>query len=129
MNKFQAANSTLTFAVIAACGGGMSKWISDNPTVDVMELFRSHTAILLLWMFIILLKVKFWIDDNRYFGEDAQEKLGIRIFAFALAAFSMIFSSLAGLQIEMPNRSAELEIIGILISTAWIAVHLIEIKI
>ena len=130
MNRYQSANSTLSFAVLAASVAGMSKWISDNPSAeDPLRLFYGHLSTLALWIFIIALKIKIWIDDHHHFGEAVQEKLPIRIFGFVLAVFSMIFFGLAGYQISAPRDSAELLFVAILISTAWIAVHLVEITV
>lgn len=128
MNRYQGANSALSFIVLAASAAGLSKWITNNsPAGAPVHLFFDHLPLVGLWAFIVSLKIKMWIDDHRHFGEAVQEKLPIRIFGFLLGAFSMIFFALAGYQISDPTSSAELLVIGILISIAWLAVHLIEI--
>jgi hypothetical protein len=128
MNLYQGANSTLSFAVVGACVAGLNNWLSDTSNVgDPIVLFRDHVPLLGLWGFIIALKIKFWLDDHHHFGEAVQEKLPIRIVGFILAVFSMIFLGLAGYQIRNPIYSAELIVVSILISTAWVIVHLFEI--
>ena len=107
MNRYQSANSTLSFAVLAACVVGVNKWVSDNPRVDPVKLFLGHPQIVCLFAFIILLKVKIWNDDHHHFGEAVTETISIRIFGFVLAILSMAFFALAGYQISNPQSLSE----------------------
>lgn len=127
MNRWQGANSALTFAVIGACVTGLSRYIQGQTATDPISLLVANWSLFSLWLFIVLLKIKFWLDDHSHFGEPAQDKKNLRIVGFVLAALSMVAFSIAGLLIATPDSAAQWLIVAILISTAWIAVHLMEL--
>lgn len=84
-------------------------------------------SLLILSAFIVLFTLKSSLDDHKYFGEVFQDKLTSRYIGLILAFFSWIFFTIGTYFIYFPIRSAESLGISLLISTAWIAVHLYEI--
>lgn len=129
MNLYQAANLGLSATVIAGVVGGLTGLFGAHAADgDAIHIVAANGVTLGLLLFILLLRLKMTLDDHKHFGEAVQLKLGIRIVGFVLAVLTALFLAVAAYQIAEPVNSAELAIIAILISTAWIAVHLIEIS-
>src|SRR5580704_5982529 len=128
MNFFQSANLALSAAVIAGIIGGLTGFFNAHSVDgDSIHIMTKNGVALGLLMFILLLRLKMTLDDHKHFGEQVQLQLGIRIFGFVLAVLTVLFLAVAAYQIVNPVNSAELVFVAILVSTAWIAVHLLEI--
>jgi hypothetical protein len=69
------------------------------------------------------------LDDHKHFAEPQQDKSASRYVGFLLAVVSWVFWGLAAYLVSSTVRSSELMAVSILVSTLWIAVHLIEILI
>lgn len=126
MNIFQAANGAATFLILSAFVAGMAKYL-DTIKGDLLEHFLQHTAIIYLGLFVIVFRIKTLLDDHRHFGEIYQDKTGFRYVGFVLAVISWLFWGLAAYLLSSTVRASELMATSILISTLWIAVHVIEI--
>jgi hypothetical protein len=128
MNMFQRINITASLAVVGALGVGLYAGISKlEADKSLFQAAAEYKHALLLSLFIILFKMKTMFDDHQHFGEEHQKKGGFRHIGFLLAMFSWLFWVFGAYAVLTPFRASELMIISIAISTAWIAVHIIEI--
>jgi hypothetical protein len=127
MNLFQGINSAAMFLILGAVVTGLAKRlldVQDSPTWYLLE----HREIAYLAIFIIVFRIKTSLDDHKHFGEMHRDQNVFRYIGFVLAILSWIFWALAGYIVASSTiRASELLAIGILISTSWVAVHLIEI--
>lgn len=128
MNIFQAANGAATFLIMSAIVAGMAKHL-DTVEGGMLEHFRQNLVIVYLGLFIVVFRIKTQLDDHRHFGESYQDKSRLRYVGFILAILSWLFWGMAAYLLSSTIRSAELMATSILISTMWIAVHVIEILI
>jgi len=126
MNIFQRINLTASFLVLGALIGAFSKAIL-NINGPIFSHLMQRLDILLLAGFVFVFKVKTMFDDHQHLGESQQEKGGFRHAGFLLALVSWVFWALAAYLIFSPEKAAELMLVSISVSTAWIAVHLIEV--
>lgn len=126
MNLFQAANGAATFLILSALVAGMAKHL-DTVQGDLLEHFKQNIAIIYLGLFIVVFRIKTLLDDHRHFGESHQDQSAFRYVGFVLAILSWIFWGLAAYLLASPIRAGELMATSILISTLWVAVHVIEI--
>ena len=126
MNIFQAANGAATFLILSAIVAGLAKRL-DAVQDDPLTYIISNLAIVYLGLFIIVFRIKTLLDDHRHFGESHQDKSGFRYVGFILAIISWLFGGLAAYLLPTTVRSSELMATSLLVSTLWIAVHVIEI--
>jgi hypothetical protein len=126
VNMFQSANGAATFLILSAIVGGLAKRF-DGMEDDPFTYLYSHLAIIYLGLFLVVFRVKMFLDDHRHFGEQFQDKVKYRYVGFVLAVLSWLFWGLAAYLLTNPLRSSELMAAAILISTLWVGVHLIEI--
>ena len=128
MNLFQRVNITASLAVLGAVGVAYADAIAKmKADQSLLAASREQLTPLLLTLFVLLFKVKTMLDDHQHFGEERQQRGGYRHLGFVLALFSWLFWILAAYFLFVPVRASELMIISIAISTAWIAVHIIEL--
>jgi hypothetical protein len=128
VNIFQSINVTTSLAALGACGIAVNRVISDlKPEDSLAAAALKNLVPILLGVFIILFRIKTMFDDHQHFSEERQKKGGLRHVGFILALFSWLFWVIAAYLVFAPARAAELMVISITISTAWIAVHLIEL--
>lgn len=128
MNLFQRINITASLAVLGAAGVAYYTAIASAPSdQSLSRLAQEQTIPLLLTGFVLLFKVKTMLDDHQHFGEERQKQGGWRHVGFLFAIVSWFFWILAAYFLFTPSRSAELMIASVAISTAWIAVHIIEL--
>jgi len=80
-----------------------------------------------LLTFLVVFRIKTWFDDHRHFGEPDQDASWLRYAGFILAIFSWIFWGLAAYLIWSTVVSSEMMLTSVVVSTAWIAVHVLEI--
>ena len=128
MNLFQAANGAATFLILSAIVAGLAKHfdsVPGSPTDDLL----AHPEVLYLAIFMIVFRIKTLLDDHKHFAEPQQDKSAARYVGFLLAVVSWVFWGLAAYLLPSTVRSSELMAVSILVSTLWIAVHLIEILI
>ncbi len=126
MNIFQAINGAATFLILSAVVAGMAKHI-DTVQGDLLAHFIQNSAIVYLGLFLVVFRVKTLLDDHRHFGEIYQDKSAFRYVGFVLAILSWLFWGLAAYLLASTVRASELMATSILISTLWVAVHVIEI--
>jgi hypothetical protein len=126
VNLFQAANGSATFLILSAVVAGLAKHFGDTQE-DPLDYFRGRLDVICLGLFIIVFRIKATFDDHKHFGEVHQDQTVFRYIGFVLAILSWVFWALAGYLLPSPARSSELMATSILISTSWIAVHLLEI--
>jgi len=126
MNLFQAANGAATFLILSAVVAGLAKLFADvqgSPTSYLID----HPQIMYLGVFVVVFRIKTMLDDHKHFAEREQDKNVFRYIGFVLAILSWVFWALAAYLLPATVRSSELMATSILISTLWIAVHLVEI--
>ena len=126
MNFFQGINAAATFLILSAIVAGLARRLFDlqeSPTSYLLD----HLEIVYLELFIILLRIKTSLDDHKHFAEMQRDQNVFRYVGFVLAILSWVFWALAGYLVPFTVRASELLAIGILISTSWVVVHLIEI--
>lgn len=128
MNLFQAANGAATFLIFSALVAGMARHF-EAAKAEPFEEIAAHREMLLLGLFIVVFRIKTLIDDHRHFAEVVQDKLMARYIGFILAAGSWIFWGFAAYLLPYTIRSAKMMGTSLLISTAWIVVHVYEIMI
>ena len=128
MNLFQAANGAATFLILSALVAGLAKRF-DTVIGSPVDYLLAHTEILYLGLFIVVFRIKTLLDDHRHFAELRQDKSVFRYIGFVLAIISWIFWALAAYLLTSSLRASELMAVSLLISTLWIAVHVIEILI
>jgi hypothetical protein len=126
MNFYQSANLGLLAAVVAGVVAGLVA-LFNASSGDAIQIIAEHRVPLGLLLFILMLRIKMAVDDHYHFGEEVQMKSGIRIAGFVLAVLTALSLAVAASQIIKPVNSAELTFVGILIATAWIGIHLLEI--
>lgn len=126
MNIFQAANGAATFLILGALVPGIARHLEtiDGSPVDYL---LANRPIVLLGLFIVLFRIKTLLDDHKHFGEAYQDTNVFRYAGFMLAILSWIFWGLAAYLLPSTIRSSELMAVSILLSTSWVAVHVIEI--
>ena len=126
MNLFQGTNLSATAFVLGAVAtgvvSGLSKWDGS-----VFEYLTHDHAVWLLALLIVLFRIKTTFDDHHHFAEPHQQIPKFRYPGFILAILSWLFLGLAGYFVYQPTKSAELFAIALLISLAWLVVHLLEI--
>src|ERR1039457_4077766 len=125
-NLFQVANGAATFLILSAIVAGLAKVLFDvqeSPTRYLLD----HREIIYLALFLIVFRVKTAFDDHKHFAEVQQDQNTFRYIGFVLAILSWVFWALAGYLVSATTRASELMATSIMISTSWIAVHLIEI--
>lgn len=128
MNLFQRVNIAASLAVVAAAGVAYATAIAGSTQNQSLVTFLTGQAHpILLTVFVLLFKIKTMLDDHQHFGEPRQQRGGYRHVGFLFAIFSWFFWILAAYFLFAPLRAAELMIFSIAISTAWIAVHIIEL--
>jgi len=126
VNFFQGINAAATFLILSAIVAGLARRLFDlqeSPTWYLLD----HLEIVYLALFIILLRIKTSLDDHKHFAEMQRDQNVFRYVGFVLAILSWVFWALAGYLVPFTVRASELLAIGILISTSWVVVHLIEI--
>jgi len=126
VNFFQGINAAATFLILSAIVAGLARRLFDlqeSPTWYLLD----HLEIVYLALFIILLRIKTSLDDHKHFAEMQRDQNAFRYVGFVLAILSWVFWALAGYLVPFTVRASELLAIGILISTSWVVVHLIEI--
>jgi thiamine transporter ThiT len=126
MNLFQAANGAATFLILSALVAGLARHL-DGVQGSLLEYLIAHVAIAYLGIFIVIFRIKTLLDDHRHFAEPYQDKSVFRYVGFVLAILSWLFWGLAAYLVPSTVRSSELMATSILISTLWVAVHVIEI--
>ena len=126
MNLFQAANGAATFLILSALVGGLAKRF-DSVSEDPMSNLLGHVEVIYLGLFIVIFRIKTLLDDHKHFGEPYQDNNTFRYIGFVLAIISWIFWGLAAYLLTATIRASELMATSILISTLWVAVHVIEI--
>ncbi len=126
-NPFETANNAATFLIYSTLVGGAVFAISKHDDISVLELIRTNMDAFFLFIFIALFNLKTYFDDHKYFTEPYQaDALWERGVGIVLAFLSWIFLAVAGAIIYRPESSAQLLGLAIITSTAWIAVHIIE---
>jgi hypothetical protein len=128
MNLFQAANGAATFLILSALVAGLAKRFNEIED-DPIKYLLAHKEIIYLGLFIVIFRIKTFLDDHRHFAELYQDKNAFRYVGFILAILSWLFWGLAAYLLNSTDRASELMATSILISTLWIAVHVIEILI
>jgi hypothetical protein len=126
LNIFQAANGAATFLILSAIVAGLAKYfdsIRDGPIQDLLN----RPEILLLGLFIVVFRIKTLLDDHKHFAESYQDKSAFRYVGFVLAVISWIFWGIGGYLLPSTARASEMMAVSILISTLWVAAHIIEI--
>jgi hypothetical protein len=126
MNIFQAANGAATFLILGALVPGLARHleaVSDSP----LDYLLANPPIILLGLFIVIFRIKTLLDDHKHFGEAYQDTNAFRYAGFMLAILSWLFWGFAAYLLPSTMRSSELMAVSILISTLWVAVHVIEI--
>jgi len=126
VNLFQSVNGGATFLILGAVVTGVGRRlldVQDSPTWYLLE----HREIAYLAIFIIVFRIKTSLDDHKHFGEKDRDQNAFRYIGFVLAILSWIFWAVAGYIVPSTVHASELLAIGILISTSWVVVHLIEI--
>jgi len=126
MNLFQAANGAATFLILSALVAGLAKHF-DKIEGSLGKYIWGHRPLLYLALFIVLFRIKTFLDDHRHFAESYQDQTVFRYIGFILAILSWVFWGLAAYLLPATSRAAELMAISILISTLWVGVHVIEI--
>lgn len=126
MNIFQAANGAATFLILSAIVAGLAKHI-DSAALGPVEYLLAHKEVIYLAMFLVVFRIKTLLDDHKHFAESHQDKSPFRYIGFVLAVVSWLFWGLAGYLVSSTSRASELMAISVLISTLWVAVHVIEI--
>jgi len=127
MNIFQRLNAGATFCIISSLIAGLVVPLSSNNDL-VIKFFWDNSEISLLSIFILFFRIKIQFDDHKHFGESSQGKNKYRWWGLFIAFLSWVFMTLAGYFIHSPEKASELLFLSILISTAWISVHLVEIS-
>ena len=126
MNLFQGANSAATFLILSALVAGLAKTLGAAQQDPFQYLF-GHPEFLYLGLFILIFRVKTFLDDHRHFAEPVQDKTAFRYAGFILAIISWFFWGLAAYLLSTPEWASELMAASLLVSTMWIAVHVVEI--
>lgn len=126
MNLFQSANVGATFMILGALVAGLAKFFDNLPTPPI-DYLLANKQVLYLGLFIVLFRVKTFIDDHKHFQEPLQGKNAFRYIGFMLAIISWVFWGMAAYLLVNTQRSSEIMATSILISTLWISVHVIEI--
>ncbi len=127
MNIFQRLNAGATFCIISSLIAGLVVSLSGNSE-SVIKFFWDNREISLVCIFILFFRIKLQFDDHKHFGESSQGKNKYRWWGLFIAFLSWIFMALAGYFVHTPEKASELLFLSILISTAWIGVHLLEIS-
>jgi hypothetical protein len=126
MNIFQAANGAATFLILSAIVAGLAKHF-DSVSGSPVDYLLHHLEIVYLGVFIVVFRIKTLLDDHKHFAETYQDKSAFRYIGFVLAIVSWLFWGLAGYLLPSTVRASELMAVSILVSTLWVAVHVIEI--
>ena len=126
MNLFQAANGAAAFLIFSSLVSGLAHRLSSVKGNPVCYL-RGHHDLLLLGLFITIFRIKTLLDDHQYFGERRQDKILWRYLAFIVAIMSWLFWAMSAYLLSSTDKSAELMVVAIAISSFWIVLHLIEI--
>lgn len=128
MNIFQSINIGATFLVIGALLAGVGLHLRTIEGSPVSFLLANY-HIVLVFLFILLFKLKTAFDDHKHFGEPHQFDSTLRYIGIILALLSWVVLGWAGYSVATPVRSSELIGISLIVSTAWVAVHIFEILI
>jgi hypothetical protein len=128
MNLFQAANGAATFLILSALVAGLAKKL-DTISGSPDRFLLNSPAIILLGLFLVVFRIKTLLDDHKHCAERQQDNNPYRYAGFVLAFISWFFWALAAYSLLSTIRSSELLATSILISTLWVAVHVIEILI
>ena len=126
MNIFQAANGAATFLILSAIVAGLARYLDAAPGGPIQDLLN-RPEIVLLGLFLIVFRIKTLLDDHKHFAESYQDKSSFRYVGFVLAIISWIFWGIAGYLLPSTTRAAEMMAVSILVSTLWVAAHVIEI--
>lgn len=127
MNIFQAANGAATFLILSAIVAGLAKPL-ETTRASPLGYLLTHLPIVYLAFFIVIFRIKTLFDDHKHFAELYQDKNNFRYVGFVLAVLSWMFWGLAAYLVAFTMRASELMALSILISTLWVAVHLLEIR-
>lgn len=126
MNLFQNANVAARFFIFAGLAVGIVEALKLRSS-GTFTLPNQEISIVLLCIFIISFNVKATIDDHHYFEMRWEIHPVLRYSGFVLAVFSWIFFGVAAVLVYNPVDAAQMLGLSFLVSTAWIAVHIIEI--
>jgi small-conductance mechanosensitive channel len=126
VNLFQAANGAATFLILSALVAGLAKQL-DKVEGDLLPYARDHKDLICLGIFIVIFRIKTLLDDHRHFAESYQDKSPLRYVGFILAILSWVLWGLAAYLLPSTLLSAQLMGVSIIISTVWVAVHVVEI--
>ena len=125
MNLFQAANAAATFLILSALVPGLARHfegIQGSP----LNYLLNNPKIIYLGLFVVIFRIKTLLDDHKYF-EQFKVMTVFRYIGFILAVLSWLLWGTAAYMLPFTLRASELMATSILISTLWIAVHVIEI--
>ena len=128
MNIFQAANGAATFLILSAIVAGLSRHL-ETVTGSLIEHLLNHLEVAYLGLFLVVFRIKTLLDDHKHFAESYQDKSVFRYIGFILAIISWLFWGIAGYLLPSTVRASELMAVSLLVSTLWVAVHVIEILI
>jgi len=127
MKLYQSINISTILFIGAALTKGLVDTFSKVNT-SIYDFLVQNPSIFCLSLFILGFKIKTMLDDQQHFGEVHQDSGSIyRHLGFILAVLSWILLGIAAYYISFPKKSAELLIFSLVISTVWIAIHIIEI--
>lgn len=128
MKVFQVLNLSAMALIMSATVFGVGRFIYDNiEDYNGLSILYDNYSLFAFASFIVLFRLKTCIDDHSHFGEEYSGPHGYRLFGFVLAIISWILWGFAGFLASSPTHAAEFLAFSILVSTAWIAVHLREI--
>ncbi len=126
MNLFQAANGAATFLILSALVASLAKNL-DSFQGSLLEYPITHITIVYLGLFIVIFRIKTFLDDHRHFAEPYQDKTNLRYVGFVLAILSWLLWGIAAYLLPSTLRASELMATSIMISTLWVVVHVFEI--
>lgn len=125
MNLFQRSNQSAAFLTIGGFGSGLVFALNAKPEKVAQVLH--DPSLYLLSTFLIVFRIKSFLDDHSHFGEKSQDELYSRYVGFIFAVFSWILYGVAATSISNINLSIRVSIAALAISSIWIVVHMVEI--
>lgn len=112
--------------IFAAILGGCYKLLGDSDITIKMLLDNADSVFLIV--FLIFYRLKMHFDDTEYFkhfDEDLSKYKYLGLLAAVLIWFLLAFS---GFLVRYPETSCQILALSFILSTIWIALHLIEIS-
>jgi hypothetical protein len=127
MNLFQRASLSGAFLIFTGLLGGLGLSIQSSNISEPLHFIQDNFDVILVALIIILMRIKFLLDNHKYFADPQQDQLVSRLLSFLLACICWVLYAISAGLIKNSGVSLEVMGYGIVVSTAWLLLNAYEL--